>query len=60
MPMIHLKVEFSRNNGLKLEKKNPVGISRILKNQSDVKKSPDSKYLIFMIVARREVHDFSV
>ena len=38
----------------------PFKIFRILKKPLDVKKSPDSKYAIFMSVARREVHEFSV
>ena len=37
-----------------------VELLEISKKPSDVKKSTDSKNLIFMIVARREVHDFSV
>ena len=37
-----------------------VELLKILKEPSDVKLSADSKNLIFMIVVRREVHDFSV
>ena len=37
-----------------------VELLKILKKPSDVKLSADSKNLIFMIVVRREVHDFSV
>ena len=37
-----------------------MGVFRILKRPFDVKRSSDSKYAIFMSLARREVHEFLV